>query len=554
MEGRIKEPGRFVVNAPAPLDTPGRPDTLRGAEYAAIHARRYLTERLPHHATRPELMLNRLAINMNPKVSDLCRSYVHRSIARYRITFMTVLKGIEKNWIPSADDHSVDSFVADLRKFLVANAEEENDEFLLRFGITVPGIQRGIDPPILVLQENRGGYKEKRQRQSASQVSSLREAIELGRILFTDLPPETPSLIRFLDSVALNRPTVTGEERLAVLSALSENDRNAFSTGAIAFAKNKNRAVRDVGVEMLRDLVCFHQSAIPDSVVTELIELKIYGPGILYRNTGDAIATRLLHELPHVAKTHELNQILSCLAWNQSEVAIAAFMDWSRNPPDWGSNLNVAAIDYSVYGGWAINKTGGPIRLFEEACYRIPVETGPSDASLCCRMPSEKPCISCDGKLSRLFDFRNLNESRLRAIFSGDRSNAPKVFETCLHCSLGGTVFERYKDDKATTRLHPLTKYDFQISSDEIRPIYRSIANEASSPYAAAEPFLLDDASSIGGMPSWLQDADFPRCIDCDEFMLFFGQHDNGSVAEEGIYYAFFCPQCEIFAVNYQQT
>jgi hypothetical protein len=64
----------------------------------------------------------------------------------------------------------------------------------------------------------------------------------------------------------------------------------------------------------------------------------------------------------------------------------------------------------------------------------------------------------------------------------------------------------------------------------------------------------LNDASTLGGIPMWLQHTEFPRCIECGRFMTFLAQHDNGPLRDEGIYYVFFCAQCHVAAVTYQQT
>jgi hypothetical protein len=64
----------------------------------------------------------------------------------------------------------------------------------------------------------------------------------------------------------------------------------------------------------------------------------------------------------------------------------------------------------------------------------------------------------------------------------------------------------------------------------------------------------LDDSSTLGGVPMWVQDTDHPRCVECGRVMTFLAQHDNGPLKEEGVYYAFFCSSCYIVAVNYQQT
>lgn len=491
---------------------------------------------------------------MAESVLNLARWYAQKAVASYRGNLEVFATSLEKNWIPTSDDNSVDSYIAELKSYLASISQAENDDLLLRFGIIVPGIQRGIDPPMLVLTENRGGYKEKRQRESAGQVSRLREVIELGRALFADLPSDTRSLIKILQSIVNNIPAISDDERLRLFSSMSAADRQAFSNEALSLAKDSRTQLRSVGVKMLQDLACFQKFPISQSTASELVRLKIFRPGVLYRSTGDDIASRLLTELNDSTDRLDLNHILLCLAWNQSSTTKAAFKDWSRRPPNWSSKLHIAAVDYTVYGGWTLNKSGQSLDLIEESCFRIPVEPIPNVSLLRCLDRTESTCITCEGKLSNLFDFRNVGENRVRQIFSGKRLNAPMAFTSCLHCSMYDTVYQRYAPDHSATRLYPLTKCQFENCFDETKTIYRSVSASECSPFAAAEPFRLDDASLIGGIPSWLQDATFPRCLDCGELMLFFGQHDNGSVGEEGIYHAFYCPDCRISAVNYEQT
>jgi hypothetical protein len=62
--------------------------------------------------------------------------------------------------------------------------------------------------------------------------------------------------------------------------------------------------------------------------------------------------------------------------------------------------------------------------------------------------------------------------------------------------------------------------------------------------------------SQVGGLPTWIQDAEYPTCPDCSQKMPFIGQISNEDFMEygEGIYYAFRCPQCNVSATCYQQT
>jgi hypothetical protein len=90
----------------------------------------------------------------------------------------------------------------------------------------------------------------------------------------------------------------------------------------------------------------------------------------------------------------------------------------------------------------------------------------------------------------------------------------------------------------------------------ELPPEARYLAREVTDcpPFAPANVFEMDDATTIGGMPMWLQEADYPRCPTCAERMRFLAQHDKSAIRGEGLYYALYCPDCRVVAVNYQQT
>lgn len=491
---------------------------------------------------------------MTEIVSNLCDHYAKSAISTYRGNLSSVLNCVEKNWIPTENDPSATSYVKELRRFLAARGEDETDSFLLHFGITVPGTQRGIEPPILALVENRGGYKEKRQKESASQVIRLREAITLGKSLFSNLPEQSLDAIRVLDAFATQKRKVSDEAKLEDFSNLSEDERHEFAGKAIVLLQNRCKAVQGVGIDMLTELICFAESALPRSVISALLELRVHWPAILFRDSGEETAAQLLNRIQQGSSRLDLDHLLLSFAWSNSELSRSTFVQWLTNPPKWCSMLNISVVDYAVYAGWSVNQRGEPSPLVEKKCYRLPISSVTSKSLVSSCIETESTCISCDGKLSLLFDFRKLSSHRRKELFIGNRMNAPVVFQTCLHCSAYQTVFDRYSDNETIDRISPVTICDFPNDEVPMESVHRTLAEDCTSPYAAAQPFLLDDASSVGGMPSWLQDAEFPRCVECNERMLFFGQHDNGSVSEEGIYYAFFCPTCQISAVNFQQT
>ncbi len=61
--------------------------------------------------------------------------------------------------------------------------------------------------------------------------------------------------------------------------------------------------------------------------------------------------------------------------------------------------------------------------------------------------------------------------------------------------------------------------------------------------------------TQIGGMPTWVQSPAYPKCPGCSRTMEFLAQLNNGQFPRhEGIYYAFWCPDCHTTATTYQQS
>jgi hypothetical protein len=62
--------------------------------------------------------------------------------------------------------------------------------------------------------------------------------------------------------------------------------------------------------------------------------------------------------------------------------------------------------------------------------------------------------------------------------------------------------------------------------------------------------------SQIGGLPTWIQEARYPDCLECGRAMPFIAQLSNEDIEEygEGIYYMFACTDCGVAATGYQQS
>ncbi|HVV71161.1 MAG TPA: DUF1963 domain-containing protein, partial [Verrucomicrobiae bacterium] len=125
----------------------------------------------------------------------------------------------------------------------------------------------------------------------------------------------------------------------------------------------------------------------------------------------------------------------------------------------------------------------------------------------------------------------------------------------CLSCACFSPMFTRYRSN-GVAEWHPATATSETAPSGTWPSCECQLSSSAFPPFAAANPFRLDDASTLGGIPMWLQDAEYPRCPDCAKPMQFLAQFYNLAMPkpEEGMFYSFFCRECEVAAVNYQQT
>ena len=204
--------------------------------------------------------------------------------------------------------------------------------------------------------------------------------------------------------------------------------------------------------------------------------------------------------------------------------------------------------DYLLTAGWCLDENGQARDLIlSKHCFRLcPASKHDSD-EICAQIRLDDLCPSCSSRLVWLFDF-----SRTGLDFESlGLAEAPTTVLCCLSCACYGPVFSRYSAD-GTAEI--VSTPEGTVATGGSEPRTRYLSARPCPPFACAEPFTLEDASTLGGVPMWLQDAEHPRCIECSRYMNFIAQHDNGPLGEEGIYYAFYCRTCRVSAVSYQQT
>jgi hypothetical protein len=492
------------------------------------------------------------AVSMPNQPSELVARIVSASLAdalrSYRGNLQSVEHVVSNGWLPDAKDPVVGQHINTLSQFLNSIGKHEDDEFLLRYALTVPGAQRGIVPPLLVLEPNRMGFSVKRQRESAGQVQRLREALQIGRQLDPDLSSDTEQAMKRLADLSSKTDFPKDFELLDCFQRLSRQDSGQLAERALTFLRGSRDTLEEIGSQLLQQLACFRDSPLDEPTCLELIDLRIFWPASMYRDSGDAVATKLLGLIEQANQISSLNPLLLCLAWTRSLIAKRAFQEWLSSPPTWSPILPAEPAKYAKAASWYPNLNGGPDALISAYCYRLELSGSGNGQNVKCRGRLKKKCDGCGGPIYCLFDFSSVSDS----YFEQDIADAPRRILGCLHCACFGPSFiqNRGGETKQIVGADEIPGWE----SDTYKSVSRILHERPLPPFACAEPFAFQDCSTLGGCPSWLQDAEYPHCIECGSLMKFLAQHDNGAVGEEGLYFAFYCATCSMTAVTYQQT
>jgi hypothetical protein len=344
-------------------------------------------------------------------------------------------------------------------------------------------------------------------------------------------------------------PRLSDIEWIEQFRQLTDEQGEQLATAALRCVQAQPDSAAEVGTRILQRLACFRDRGLSDSTLDALLAQGVFWPTSMYRDASESVAGCLVGLID--GNLGRLNHLLLAVAWTRSEAARDAFQTWSRRPPQWTTSLFVAPAEYLPAAGWRLDDAGARHDLISLDCFRLAISSDAAAADVACRIALAEKCPSCGGPQSLLFDFTRAKGQQ----FTGAFLDAPRRVACCLHCSCFGTVFTRYHRDGSAEWLAPIEPCRFPNDDPEnCESCYRALEAACIPPFACAEPFDFSDASTLGGIPMWIQDAEFPHCLDCGRLMRFLAQHDNGPLGEEGLYYAFFCAECRVAAVTYQQT
>lgn len=307
------------------------------------------------------------------------------------------------------------------------------------------------------------------------------------------------------------------------------------------------------GEEMLRCLACFQPGSL-GRFHQELVGRSVFSPPVIY-HAADAQVAQLIKQL--LGSGGNLNLQLSALAWVGNNEVQQAFREWKEKPPEWAASLFVPPYQYAKEAGWELGTDEKWRDLFCVTCRPL-VNSEHTDASLGkvrVAVDHEKQCPWCGRQLIVLLDL-----SREALSLLGIEGEHLRI-ATCDVCACYGPVFTKV-DLHGGAIWHEQNKRPDYLPDDlsdwDRLPVEPLVLSARPRHFLQSANWLLPGVSfsQIGGLPTWVQDAAYPRCPECSRTMFFVGQLNNEDYTEygEGIYYMHLCRSCRVVATNYQQS
>jgi hypothetical protein len=277
-----------------------------------------------------------------------------------------------------------------------------------------------------------------------------------------------------------------------------------------------------------------------------LINKKIFYPGEIYLHADEKIADELIKVIEN--SDGNVNHLLICLAWIGTQNVVDFFVKTSIKKPKWTEKLYVLPKEYADQAGWFIDENNQKRFLINEQVSvfsRLDLGNANEFQSKTF-VEKESLCKFCKNNLTTVFE----TKIRLKVI----------PFSTCLLCSCYEPFFMKIDVENnshwhdANKKWEHLDRFDNVI--EKIKQDTLKITSEKRKPEYTISQFVAISKSQIGGYPTWVQDADYLNCPDCNQKMMYVGQIDMEDFEDysEGIYYFHYCENCKITGTNYQQS
>jgi hypothetical protein len=332
---------------------------------------------------------------------------------------------------------------------------------------------------------------------------------------------------------------------------LTSEDIQRLEAYAITLSgTDKNEQAEDIA----KSLVGFRGAKI-DNLLKSFIVHDTHRPALAFHGASPVIRDALIDRVNRTPRTGNqtlrLNHLLLALAWIGDTGVVDLFNHWKQHSPPWSEFLYIPPERYAESAGWELSESGQRRDLYFQECWAL--AGGPSNRKEDFVAVSERDdaCPWCRSRLTNLISFRPQ--------FSAFAQPEPVPILTCEVCAAFGTILGQV-DENGVAQWSPANSKPKYLPDDAESwgrlPKDCLCLDGSRSPLFAADQFLPVSVSQLGGHPTWVQDATYPKCPSCSQTMIFVAQiaHDEVEDHSEGTYYSFVCEGCKTTATTYQQT
>ena len=314
------------------------------------------------------------------------------------------------------------------------------------------------------------------------------------------------------------------------------------------------------GDALLTCLACLHPGSLKP-FHQQMVDHEFFRPGLIYHEADDSVSSQFAEMIEASGDRLNRNHLLLCMAWAGNNAVQNQFAQWRSAPPAWVNEMYVPPHSYANEAGWELTADGSRRDLFFQTALPLIASNQSTEADPCVGVgiPSEKTCPWCRRSLVSMLTL-DLKSSLLG--FFGSRGEHAETL-TCDVCTAYGIVFGKL-DEKGSGSWHQKNKEPEYLPGDlddwgafPERPLVLSGNSRRHFMESACWATVPDVSfSQVGGLPTWVQDAEYPECPDCSHRMMFIGQISNEDFDRnmEGLFYMFLCDDCGSTATHYQQT
>lgn len=297
-----------------------------------------------------------------------------------------------------------------------------------------------------------------------------------------------------------------------------------------------------------------YHGIISEKLQRAAVNAQIYYPEAIYYKAPEDVRDILIERLSLTDNAMTASRLMSALAMQGDDKALAALYELKKNPKEWRKNLYVDPDIYAQIGGWTFDSEGKRQSVIYPECYSLE-KTGRGDKAVTVGHVREDKCPHCG---SRLIDILSIDGTDERMKFLG--VNGRITVTCCVNCVMYAHpyAFGSYEEDGTGEAVFPYEGVG-QDTDEEDCMDYDEFETNGLELSTAKKPLMFAaddwDTATIGGFAHWIQDCNIATCPDCKKPMRYLAQLPWSEICDgDGSLYIGICTDCRKVSIEHQQT